>query len=121
MGFSKLSLRLNERNIHNQSSRMIGGLLLLALAVSLLSATLWAQGTPEGRLAGVVHDPTGAVVPNAKITVTNTGTGVKYTAKTGSEGSFYVPTVPSGEYSVQVEATGFSQTVYNHVKIDAAK
>jgi hypothetical protein len=106
--------------MHNCFCRRLGAF-LIALVFSLLSTSLWAQGAPEGRIAGVVHDPTGAVIPNAKITVTNTGTGAKRETKTGGEGAFSVPSLAAGDYSVQVEATGFSQTVYNHVKIDAAR
>jgi hypothetical protein len=105
--------------MHNSFYRKVGAF-LSALVLSLVSASLWAQG-PEGRLAGVVHDPSGAVIPNAKVTVTNTGTAVKHETKTGGEGAFSVPSLAAGEYSVQVEATGFSQTVYNHVKIDTAR
>ena len=97
------------------------GALLPAFVLSLLSAALWAQGAPEGRLAGVVRDPTGALIANAKVAVTNTGTGVRHETKTSSEGTFFVPSLAVGDYSVQIDASGFSQTVYNHVKIDTGR
>src|SRR5215471_9285020 len=106
--------------MHNDFCRKIRAL-LSALVLSLLTASLWAQGAPEGRIAGVVHDPTGAVIANAKVTVTNNGTGVKHETKTGGEGAFAMPSLAAGEYTVQVEATGFSRTVYNQVKIDTAR
>jgi hypothetical protein len=62
---------------------------------------------PTGTLAGTVLDPAGAAVPAAKVTVTNTQTGLTRTMQSGADGGFVVPLLPSGSYKVAVEAAGF--------------
>jgi len=58
-------------------------------------------------VVGTVHDPTGAVIANANIAVTNLGTGLTRTAQTGPSGDFVVNLLQPGTYSVKVEAPSF--------------
>src|SRR5258708_37906328 len=58
-------------------------------------------------VVGTVHDPTGAVVPNAKVSITNTGTGLTRTAQTGPSGDYVVNLLEPGTYSIKVEAPSF--------------
>jgi hypothetical protein len=58
-------------------------------------------------LRGRVMDSTGAVIPNAKVTVRNEQTGVEKIAKTTGAGDYAVPFLDVGVYDVQVESTGF--------------
>ena len=53
-------------------------------------------------------DPTGAVVPNATVTVTNTATSQSAHAATNAEGAFEAPSVPVGAYQVTVKRDGFA-------------
>jgi hypothetical protein len=71
-----------------------------------LTAAAFAQSR-IGSIQGTVKDPTGALVPNAKVTVTQPVTGYKQTAQTDAQGSFKLVNVPFNTYKVQVEATGF--------------
>ena len=64
-----------------------------------------------GRIAGTVTDPSGGIVPNATVTVTNTGTGVARQTTTDKQGYYQVLELPIGRYSVTAEATGFSHKV----------
>ena len=73
----------------------------------LLSPPVFAQG---GALTGVVRDTSGAVVPGASVTITNTATGVTTPTQTNSEGLYVFPYVQPGVYDVSASATGF-QTV----------
>ena len=83
-------------------------LALLALAVvSIMQAGAWAQGETTSAVIGEVTDTTGAVVPDATVTITNQETGLKRTAKTDSGGRLNFPQLKPGTYTVRVEAEGF--------------
>jgi hypothetical protein len=68
---------------------------------------LQAQNT-AAELQGTIHDPSGAVVPTATISVTNTATGVVRGAKSNSAGVFSVPDLPPADYEMTVSASGFA-------------
>jgi hypothetical protein len=73
-----------------------------------------------GQLGGIVTDPTGAVVSNAKVTVTSSDTGFSTTAATNPEGLWQVFGVPSGRLKVQADSPGFKTTV-QQVIYDASR
>lgn len=77
------------------------------LAGGLSHSTMLAQ-TSQGILAGVTRDTTGAVVPNAKITVTNEDTLEVRTSVTKGDGAYRLEGLPPGRYTVQVEQPGFA-------------
>jgi hypothetical protein len=60
-------------------------------------------------LLGTVTDSSGASVANAKVTVTETTTGVNHSGQTNDSGNFTFPNLPPGSYSVAVEQTGFKK------------
>ena len=66
----------------------------------LLSSVLAFGQLPTGTIAGVVTDPTGRVIPNATVTVTNTGTGATRTFTTAGDGSYIFADLPAGNYQV---------------------
>src|SRR3954466_10094059 len=77
------------------------------LTVSVLSLSVAAQDI-SGTIQGVVLDPSKAAIPNAKITVTNTGRNQTVrTYVTDAGGNYSLPVLPVGTYSLHVEATGF--------------
>lgn len=96
--------------------RHAGGLLALAL----LASSAMAQ-TPTGTLHGTITDETGAVVPNAPVTVVNTGTNEKKDLKSDSAGRYVLPFVSPGVYTVSVAATGFRPAREDNVKIDISQ
>ncbi|MCA1597226.1 MAG: carboxypeptidase-like regulatory domain-containing protein, partial [Chloroflexi bacterium] len=77
----------------------------IACAFSLTAA---GQTNISGDIAGTVTDATGAVVPNATVTVTNKGTGEVKTATSSNTGSYRVSLLPPGNYHVVVSETGFN-------------
>lgn len=84
---------------------------LLAFFLLLVSSSLFsfAQTTiSTGTINGTVTDPSGALVSDAKVLVTNTATGQKIDLKSNSAGSFSSGPVPPGTYEVQVTAKGFT-------------
>jgi len=82
-------------------------LLVLTLA-GLLSAKALGQGETTSAIVGEVTDATSAVVPGARVTITNHETGLKRNAKTDGEGRFSFPQLKPGTYSVKAEAQGFA-------------
>ncbi len=93
--------------------RMLLGFVLFA------AAALSAQ-TFRGTILGTVTDPSGAVVSGAKVTVRNTGTGLERTAQTSADGSYSIPELPIGTYSVSVSQAGFQTSVTTDVTVDVA-
>src|SRR6202045_4972583 len=81
-------------------------LLVLTLA-GLLSTKALGQGETTSAIVGEVSDATSAVVPGARVTITNHETGLKRNAKTDGEGRFSFPQLKPGVYSVKAEAQGF--------------
>lgn len=95
--------------------------LWLALLVLAASGAAAAQ-TTLGKIVGTVRDQTGAVVPGAKITVTNELTGQTIqTATTSNDGTFTIPQLTAGSYEVKIEADGFKTASYTEVKVDPGK
>src|SRR5579862_9402591 len=79
--------------------------LLLAAALFGLQASLWAATT--GSISGTLTDQTGALIPGATLTVTNTAQGVQTKTTSDAKGAYTFPSLPVGQYSLQVEAPGF--------------
>jgi hypothetical protein len=72
----------------------------------LLPAGLAAQAV-TGTIIGLITDSTGAVMPGATVTLTNTGTGLVRVVNTDSNGEYTAPSLPTGTYSVKAELSGF--------------
>lgn len=81
---------------------------VLLLFVSLLSFQfLKAQTSGTGALTGTIKDPSGAVVPNAMVTIAEAATGQVRTTTTGADGVYRFSFLPPGNYRVRIEAGGF--------------
>jgi hypothetical protein len=78
----------------------------LFLFLMSLPIMVTAQSS-SGRMSGTVTDPSGAVIPHATVTVTNTGTQYKREVQTGSSGEYVLDSLPIGSYSIEVKAQGF--------------
>jgi Carboxypeptidase regulatory-like domain len=79
----------------------------LLLLTALLSFSLQAQGQSSGSLHGQVADPSGAVIPQALLSVTSS-TGVTYTGTSDPTGQYTISGLPAGQYTLTARATGFS-------------
>jgi hypothetical protein len=110
--FFAMSGSLRKR-VNSQS-----GLVLLALFLG--SGGLIAQDL-RGSITGIVHDAQGAVLPGAKITLTNVDTQEQQTAVTGGDGSYRLPSLKAGNYELRIEAAGFATSVRTNVTVSAAQ
>jgi hypothetical protein len=90
---------------------------LLWLLVVVTSFDVCAQTASTGALTVTVTDPSGAVVPNARISLRNDGTGGTLTAITGRDGLYRFSLLPAGEYELTVEAADFEPAVVRHLLI----
>src|SRR5947207_11551614 len=87
-------------------------MLLLTL---MFAVAAFAQTTAS--IKGTVTDQTGAAVVGAKITIKNTALGIERTAQTNSSGDYEVPALPPGNYSVEVQMTGFQPQQANNLSL----
>src|SRR5579864_8500458 len=94
--------------------------LALILGVLLFSAALFAQGS-FGRILGTVTDQTGAVLPGATVTVTDTERGLTRTLTTDVAGEYNAPNLIPSTYTVRVEAKGFKALDRQNVVIEVNK
>lgn len=94
----------------NSLSLVVRVFALLALALVLANGAAWAQEA-TGKIIGTITDPTGGVIPDAKVTVTNVATQVSRETATDREGYYQVLSLPIGTYRVTVEHAGFRKAV----------
>jgi len=99
--------------------RLGAGVCFLLISISLLSTSLFAQ-TFRGTILGTVTDPQGAVVAGATVNVRNVNTGLERSTATSGDGSYSVPELPIGTYTVTVSQTGFQKSVTSNVAVDVA-
>ncbi|MBM3727883.1 MAG: hypothetical protein FJW40_20970 [Acidobacteria bacterium] len=90
---------------------------LRASSTLILSASLLCGQATEGTILGSLTDPTGASIPNASVSITNTLTGVTRATTTNGAGEYTVTNLPLGEYSVSAEASGFKRAIHPPVPI----
>jgi hypothetical protein len=91
-----------------------------ALLATAVSAVLYAQG-PVGTLNGTVTDPAGAVVPGATVVATHNTTGVQSKTTSTSSGTYTLPYLPAGTYTIRVSAPGFQTSTAENVILRVAQ
>jgi len=92
---------------------------MLSLIVLLLAATAFAQTTAS--IQGTVTDQSGAAIVGAKVTVKNTALGIERTTQTNGTGSYEVPALPPGVYTVQIQMNGFETQVAKDLVLEVSK
>ncbi len=95
--------------------------LCFAICLLLVSFPSGLHAQALSGITGTVADASGAVVPNAKVTVTNQATQVASHAVTSSAGTYTVTDLIPGTYTVQVELPGFQTSLHNGVGVEVAK
>jgi len=92
---------------------------LIAVTVALLATPLSAQKI-TGTISGMVTDPTGAVVSQATVIITNVETGLVRTVTTNEMGEYVAPDLPNGNYQVTVKQANFKEAVIHNVEVHVA-
>ena len=95
--------------------RVFNAALSLTAITTLFACSLWAQGASS--LRGTVTDPTKAVVPTAKVTLTEKETGVARSAVTAASGEYQFQQVRPGTYSLTVDASGFASRTADNIRL----
>ncbi len=95
-------------------------ILFAAFLILAGSGASWAQ-TVAGVITGTITDPSGAVVPNATITITNAGTNASQSVTTGSDGSYRFGLVSPGTYTVDVKAANFAEVRASGLVVEASQ
>jgi hypothetical protein len=93
-----------------------GVVLLTALLAVVCTAPVAAQQT-TGNVRGVVADPNGAAVPNARVTITNRQTNISQDAQTNDSGEYQFNNLLAGDYTVTVEAANFKTVTLSDVRV----
>lgn len=91
--------------------------LLFGFCILTTAPRAWSQADTSS-ISGTITDSTGAVVPNAKVTIHNDATGSERSIVTNNAGSYTITNLPPGTYSVRAEATGFSTAQQTGTRLD---
>jgi len=91
----------------------------IAILSALLTFTAFAQ-SERGTITGTVKDASGAVIPAAKVVVTNTLTGVTQNVPSNATGEYTVPQLQVGSYTVRVEKDGFRPATVTGLVLNAS-
>jgi hypothetical protein len=86
----------------------------------VLFAGRYAFAQANAGITGTVTDTTGAVIPDANVTITNEGTSVASKTVTSSAGTYSVTGLIPGAYTITVEKSGFKKAVQNHVNVEVS-
>jgi hypothetical protein len=95
-----------SNNIWKKWKQLLAAFLVCAVSVGLA----YGQAS-TGQILGTVTDPSGSVIPDANVIVTNLGTGVIWHTTSDAHGQYKVLQLPIGNYTVAVSAAGFKQTI----------
>src|SRR5262249_3691194 len=107
---------------HNGGGTMRKALLtfvLIVCSIAMGDGSAFGQVASTSSLSGVVADPTGAVIPGVEVVAKNNATNAEFRASTVENGTFAIPVLDSGFYTVSASLPGFKRTVLTNVKLDA--
>src|SRR4051812_41193977 len=80
----------------------------------------WAQAVSTAQIVGTVQDSSGLVVPRAAIKATQTDTGLVRTAESAANGTYVLPSLPVGPWSIEVTKEGFAKYVQTGIVLQVA-
>jgi len=91
--------------------------LVTLLAIAVPAVPLFGQ-VDQGTITGIVQDPSGAVIPNASVTLTNLDLGFVLNARTDNAGIYVFSPVKIGNYSLRATAAGFATTTQTNLHLN---
>ena len=94
--------------------------LLLAMLQVWQMTPAFAQSLTSGDIAGTITDPSGAVVPNASVTLKSNESGATQTRATNQQGAYRFSLLSPGTYTISVSSSGFQATHSRHVTVGQA-
>src|SRR5687768_14233 len=86
-----------------------------------LYALVCVAQSDRGVITGTIADPAGALIPGAKVTAENPGTGVQFNTVSTSTGNYTIPSVPAGVYNITIEHSGFRKYIQTGVTVQVAQ
>jgi len=95
--------------------------LLAGAACLLFAVPAFSQGIATGSMSGLVADQTGAAVPGAKLTATNTATNQEFTGETNEAGLVALRSIPPGTYKITISSKNFRTAVIGSVEVTVAR
>src|SRR5947209_8758567 len=103
-----------------RAHRAVPAILCTAILVLMLFSPLAPAQTFRGTILGTVSDGSGAAIGGATVVVKNVDTGLSRTVTTSSDGSYSVPELPIGNYTVTVENQGFKTSVVSGIHVEVS-
>ena len=110
---------MNKKKLFANCGREFINRLAFALCLIIAGSMLTPAQTSRGTVSGVVKDQTGAVIPGATVTLTNTDTTVERNVTTNDEGFYRFDAVDLGNYSVRIAATNFGTATKTGIIVNA--
>ena len=104
--------------MHPSRTFRVSVLWLTVVGLTTLSSSPMSAQSTSGRILGRVADPTGAVLAEVKVTLTNQATGVARDTKTNASGDYTFVEVVPGNYQIEFELTGFKKSVQKGITVD---
>src|SRR5262249_40046115 len=103
----------NKRRFMKAAAKSLFG---IWFSLTLLSPAVWAQATAQ--ISGTVADQSGARLPGAEVTATQTGTGLSRTVVSNETGTYILASLPTGPYKLEVALPGFRSFVQTGIVLD---
>src|ERR1035438_2131241 len=94
---------------------------LTVLTALAMASTPVPAETETGRIAGVLKDPSGAVVPGGQISLKNLDSGATRSTTTDPQGRYVFDAVPAGRYQASATSSGFATSVRNDLTVTAGR
>ena len=124
---SETDLIAGRPHVTNNNVRPPSGAKRASCRLRILSASLtvlfsvgaWSQ-TQLATVSGTIADPTGAVIPGVSVTIVNQGTGLKRRGLTDTAGEYRFVGLPTGNYSLRLEKTGFQSQTRDGIQLTSA-
>ncbi|HEX8814655.1 MAG TPA: carboxypeptidase regulatory-like domain-containing protein [Terriglobales bacterium] len=115
----KFNFMTMQGQLDMQGTKVRKSFLLFIAVVVVMCAPVRLFAAGGGSLTGTVKDPTGAVIPGAKVTAVGTTSHSEYVAASDAAGVYSFTPIPAGHYDLTVEATGFKADTENDLAVEA--